>query len=288
MIFQPVHSIAKQAANPTIYDLRSTPSIEARIIHLLGGISDFHDPRTGAKIKAKTDYSTLGMTTAKKGKRGLSTLLSSNSIDRASLDSMLLKGVAQNDYYTEIFDELSRAIHLTQTGKQVQAFLHIYRALERISYSFPMIYAAATQDYKGTFLDLKNLFVEDKIEELGFFKRFATTLIDRQYLNATVKIHINHTDPQISAAHYSALEFIIPKKTVTGSVQDTEIDFRYEGVLGGIITLRNRYFHFMSGRTDNLTSANIIYPDIFFEPLNPVFINWISFIHFRILEQRTK
>ncbi len=288
MIFQPIHSRAKQATKPTVLDLRSTPSIEARIIHLLAGTSDFLDTLSGTKLKTTTDYSTLGAPSSKKGKKSLTKTLIANGIDAKSIDALLLKSISQNSYYSEIFDELSRAIYLIQLDRQVQAFLHIYRALERISYSFPMIHAAVSQDYKGTFLELKKLLSEEKIEELGFFKKFTSSFIDQQYLNATTKINITHTNPTISTAHYNTLNLIFYNKAITASVPNTEITLKYAGVLSGIITLRNRYFHFMSGRTDNLTGLNIIYPDDFFRPLNPIFLNWISFIYFRILEQRTK
>lgn len=283
----PIAATAAPLARPTITDLHSIPSEEAKLIHLLLGVSDFVHTPSGRYLKQRSDCSILGMPATRRGKSALLRALAAQSIDRRSLDSFLAKHILQNQLYGELFDEFARFFWFSSLKRHTQAFLHLYRALERMSYSFPIAYAIKSVDYKGTYNSFKGyLLNKEKAAELSFFRSFINEIVADSTLNASLRFDFGANSPSTLNAHYATLGRIFSGNQVVSSVQNVYIDVQYRSVVSGIIELRNRYFHFMSGDPNNLTGANLPDSDEFFSIVNPGFVNWLSYIYFRILEAR--
>lgn len=161
------------------------------------------------------------------------------------------------------------------------AFVHLYRCLEFMSYSFPMIYSSISKDYRGTYESLKKFMGGDSSGELAFMKKFVKELFEHdQVLNYQFDIDIN-------------MEGLDKAKTECKAAFRDEFSYNFEGqtfsitfenMMALFICLRNRYFHFLiGGKRINFTSIEYDIEDLF-QALNPYFANWIAVIFCKIIQ----
>ena len=272
-------------STPTILDLHSFPGFEAKLIHVLLGLSDIFEINSGSKVIQKINWAILGKTTPRRDKNAIKRELANQTIDSEGLNVYLTRNLNQSDLFKELFDEYARFFYYSSKGRHVQGFLHIYRILERISYSFPILYAARSNDYKGTFAELRGFITSPKDGELAFFRKFLNKFIDNSILKTAIKLDISSNQISNRPQHFNTLKSLLLPKYITNESADAWIEINQEKVLDVLITLRNRYFHFMSGNDDNLTGNDLPDPDEFFKVINPIFINWITYIYFRIIEE---
>lgn len=271
---------------PSILNLHSFPGSEAKLIHLLLGATDLVHLSTGISIAQPTNWAVLGTTPGSRSAKGLATALKAQTLGTAELNAYLARSLAQKGFFDELFDEFARYFFHTKNGQHVQAFLHIYRILERVSYSFPIAYAAKSHDYKGTFGLLRDYLTSAKDGELKFFNGFVSHVISTASLNHLVQLDVSSNAVANRPAHFQTLLSSIDPKHIPNQNPGMWIEIQYRHLFIVLINLRNRYFHFMSGASNNLTGSDLPDPDEFFESINPAFTNWLSFIFFRVLEIR--
>lgn len=273
---------------PSILDLHSFPGYEAKLIYLLLGQADLLETYSGTLVKQRTNWAQLGTTVVGRRAGSLVHLLTRQGLDPGELSLYLVRNLRQTSFSGELFDEFARCIFFSSKGRHVQSFLHLYRLLERVSYAFPIAYASKSHDYKGTFKQLKNYITSQQDGELKFFNGFVNQLIASPDLNSLVRLDISANTPGNRVAHFATLQRLVPPNRVINAVQDQSLEISYRDVLDLLINIRNRYFHFMSGNPDNLTGANLPDPDELFKVLNPIFLNWLAHIYFRVIEARTQ
>lgn len=83
--------------------------------------------------------------------------------------------------HEELLSELTGAI-IWMRSSPIESFVHIYRSLEFISYSFPLIYASKSMDYRGSYEKLKKFMSGDSDGELKFFKIWFSDILSSPYL----------------------------------------------------------------------------------------------------------
>ena len=84
-------------------------------------------------------------------------------------------------FFSRLENEFCNFLTYQAKGNHTTAFIFLYRILEVISFSFPLIYASKTYDFKHTYGKLKEIFSNNSGNskgELGFFKT-AITVIKR-------------------------------------------------------------------------------------------------------------
>lgn len=271
---------------PTILDLHSFPGFEAKLIHLLLGATDVLHTPSGDLVNQPLNLAVLGTSPAVRTKRGLVKALKAQTLGATDLNAYLARNLAQVIFFEELFDEYARYFFHTNKGQHVQAFLHIYRILERVSYSFPIAYAAKSHDFKGTFGLLRDYLTSAKDGELKFFNGFVNQAISNTSLNTSIQLDVSSNATSNRTAHFQTLLSSIQQSHIQNQSAGMWIEIHYKHLLSVLINLRNRYFHFMSGNKDNITGRNLPDPDEFFESINPAFVNWLSYIFFRVLEIR--
>ncbi|HTF96686.1 MAG TPA: hypothetical protein VL995_11180 [Cellvibrio sp.] len=192
------------------------------------------------------------------------------------LDSTKLNN---RSFYKNILSEISYFFLYQSKGINSSAFVFLYRALEHVSYAFPLIYAAKTDDFSKTFSFLKDLMNGDKSAgELGFFKSFLKTVYKGD------PIYESSVDfPMLLATENEQKEiFNLLKDLCKGDMIADATDnprvlaIRYTEVGSFIITIRNRFFHYMNGGSKNIESSNISDVDILFSLINKKCLYWFS------------
>lgn len=198
--------------------------------------------------------------------------------EKAIVDKYIRQNRRNSFVHTEILSELTGAL-LWQETSPVEAFVHIYRALEFMSYSFPLIYASKSMDYKGSYESLKGFLGGDGAGELKFLKKFLEVLFKNNILiNYEFEIYF-------LSEHYQFIEQDVAKiiKENYYSFDGNTMKLKLLNMIDFITVLRNRYFHMKLGKGQyNFDNVNYDKRDIF-KAVNPVAINWIALIYKEIV-----
>jgi hypothetical protein len=184
-----------------------------------------------------------------------------------------LKSASDNNrgFYKDFLSEITVAACAAERCQGISSFLHIYRAYERISYAFPLIYASKSRDYIGSFNNLKSWLADTKNDgsagELAFFKKFIDATYDDNEKSATTDFYFTGSDAvkisQFRLMKNNILNWKIEQITPS-TIENEIISIRFDQLHTVLLNVRNRYFHQMSGRGDNIKQAAVIDPDAFF------------------------
>lgn len=198
-----------------------------------------------------------------------------DSVKRA-LNLYFMQNRKNSRIYKSVLFELTSAMVKTSPMEQ---FIHLYRCLEHISFSFPLIYATITRDYAGTYNSLKS-FVSGK-NELGFLKAFLRVLFeDDQMYDTTFEMNVDMDNIDIARTEFSRAFEKIPY-----SFEQNRFCIKYKDMISFIIIVRNRYFHFFTGQENrsNLVANEYDISD-FFRAINPHIINWFGIVFCKMLQ----
>lgn len=184
-------------------------------------------------------------------------------------------------FYHNILQELCYYFYYTKIGNHQSAFVNLYRVLEFISYSFPLIHASHFGNFSGSFEAFKSYFMDNKSSEITFFEKFVEKLFNStSYLSLTTTFNFNHLDNIIADNCFKSVKDLIKS---TDWVNSDNINHTLEIENSKLIRLfksiRNRYFHFAVGGHRNLFITDLKDPDFLFERINDNFLNWFTFIY---------
>lgn len=178
--------------------------------------------------------------------------------------------------FFDVLAEYSNHFVATARGSHTTGFIHLYRALERLSYSVPLLYCSTSNDFVGTFKDLKSFFEDEAAGELGLLKKFIKQgkLIDPVVLSTTATL-----DFSVSAQHGQRFYDVANRYGQFQSSDPTRLQLaiEYRLVLELFVALRNRFFHLRSGDGQkNIQSRDVQDADEFFSFVNPVFCSFLG------------
>lgn len=265
------------------FSFNSVPSNEALLIRLLLGTLKVTNTYSTESFDQFTNYSILGKT--------LNNPVSTRPITSCLLPEYNINEICayldktkyvNSEFFLHLLEELSSYFYKKTKGAHTTCFLHLYRSIEYISYSFPLIYASISREYYGSFNKLKNYFDTSK-NELLFFDEFLKRILDESLLQSPLVFNFNTLSPNINKNHFNIIKAILGNDNIDSEVRDVSITTSYQHLLKLSIDLRNRYFHFAIGGQRNIRSTEIIENDVFFQLINEEVLNWISIIYFEIL-----
>ncbi len=193
-------------------------------------------------------------------------------------------------FYRDLLDEMIVACCAAENEQEIISFLHTYRAYERIAYAFPMIYAYKSRDYLGSFNDLKVWMADTKTDgsagELAFFKRYLEAVYDEDQLKVTTDLQFQGSE-QTRSRQFSLIRNQILKWqngfSTEATVENQVLSVPFKELHTLLLTVRNRYFHQMSGRTDNIKQRSIIDPEMFFKVLARPMLSYVATLFHDIL-----
>ncbi|WP_236545014.1 hypothetical protein [Tenacibaculum maritimum] len=191
------------------------------------------------------------------------------------------------DFYSSIEPELIKCLIANEKENYFESFFYLYRILEGISYTIPLIYVSKNKNYDKTFRQLQSFFGKDKDGELLFFRKFiSATFKDEDFYNSSYTVDFNTIEiEELKSKYYEIYLKRINEKCIVDSTEDEKIDISFIGLYDFIIEMRNRYFHLKKGSwQDNISSTNVLYPDFFFKPVIKKAINWVGIVLFEIIK----
>ena len=184
-----------------------------------------------------------------------------------------------NFVYEHILNELSQYF-VVNSVSSCEGFVHLYRVLEFMSYSFPLIYASKSKDYRGTYDSLKKLMNGEKGGELKFFNKFLQELFrnDIAY-QFEYEVYIDSDNITELTKEFQEI-FKVDIFTFEGNT----LMFKFKNIMELFLEIRNRYFHMLLGQGRN-NFLNLDYDkNDLFNSLNPIFVNWLVIIFVKIIQ----
>lgn len=274
-----------EAKLPNSLQLKSTSSSEAILLRLLMGKVYYKKINGSTKKIQNVDYTCLPFT-------NISTLTCEAfkqvfgvDITEAETADICNKYFRINRKNSEVnnflLSEITLYFYEVKTSP-ISAFVHLYRCLEYMSYSFPMIYASKTRNYIGSYESLKKFLSGDSTGELGFLRRFIDELFKDEPTILAYEFEINISSMQVEVMREEC-------KRVFGNVfvydfETTVFKINFKNMLSLFITLRNRYFHMLVGKGQvNFKALNYDINELF-EIFNPHLLNWFSIVFSRIIQ----
>lgn len=223
----------------------------------------------------------------KRGVNALNRVFTSYDIG-GGLPVFIASTLADNrSFYQELLAEFSQYFVQSKRGAHAAAFIFLYRVMERLFYSVPLLYVSTTKDYIGTFNELKALLIDEKSGEQGFFKKFLNQgrFIDKNILDQVYILNLTASDGDEGRLP-DVLKKIFKSFVPAGPSLD-QIGCKFRDVPELLVQVRNRFFHSRTGdEKPNITLKSIGDPDFFFEKLNPVFCNVLGVIAMHSLAKK--
>ncbi len=278
-------AVSKQSKLPDSLHLSESTSYEAIILRLLLGTLTLTDASdTVGEVKQQINncflpFDTLTIWPHRALNRVLNIDLSNEQ--NASICNKYFMSNRKNSYVHErILNEISY-YYLEKDQSPIAGFVHLYRCLEFMSYCIPMIYSSKTNDYKGSYENLKK-FLSGNPGEIKFFRNFVEELFKDEDTILAFKFEMSITSSDLDKI-----------KTEMNQILNNQFDYNFEdevfsvsfqNMLSLFSNLRNRYFHMLigQGKTNfDCTDYNI---NDLFQSLNPYFINWFAIILCKIIQ----
>jgi hypothetical protein len=186
----------------------------------------------------------------------------------------------------DLLSEFVNYFEQSNRGSHIASFVSIYRIVERLSYSAPLLYASNSKDYLGTFSLLKKLFLNQDDGELAFFKRFINSgdFLDETILDITYDVTFSSKYGN-EKKYYDALVRLAGDSLSAQNSVTHQISFEFRKSIPICIILRNRFFHFATGDgKGNLSLSEIGDADEFFACMNPALLSCAARIALKLIE----
>lgn len=267
---------------PETMRIGATPSTEAILFRILLGTVDFKHYQFEELYTQKILYSRITDVFEDREIDNPIAKWLDNEFGIGDLEWYFKKNRKNKALFDELLTEFTLFFFNKKRNNHTSAFLHLYRALEYMSYSFPISYSSRVVGFYTSFETFKDFFINKDQGQLKFFREFVNALFENSLLICRTTI-----DTYVGEEVYDKQKQKIIQKLCkefdyfdNGSL----IQIEYKHLLDFMITLRNRYFHFQYDRGDNISNINFD-SELFFEALNDKFANWLSMIYLEILTQ---
>lgn len=281
------------SALPTFLAVNRNQNSEVILLRLLSGTLDFENNINRIKVYQRTNYTLTDYSTNSRISAKL--LKDIFVIDGANIKQSKIEDYYRNApqrgnniFFENLLLEFCNYFYQTKKESHATAFLHLYRATELISYSFPLHFATKNKSYRSTYVSLKEFFT--KVDgELSFFKKFVNEHLfnSNPILDIDLKIAINQSNVTLQQQYFNAIKKLCDnnsKITTKSETNPIEIIITRKGLTSLIIDLRNRYFHLLSGDyNDNFSSSDLAEADLFYKNVNDIIMNWLSVIYIEVL-----
>jgi hypothetical protein len=171
-----------------------------------------------------------------------------------------------------LLSELAKSFLNQGLGRNLSAFVHVYRAVENVSYSFPLFYCRYSREYSKVYSQLKSFFQGGELDFCSNF--YARLLLDDALDGSRITVKFSGPFKKEFADHlHNHINWILERKTgamAISKVSDGVVDIALKDCFNLIVNIRNSYFHHLSGGSKNSSSKDIKDPDSFFMPINEI------------------
>ena len=255
------------------------------LYRLLSGTADIRVDRNGIFKTYKPRSNYFNITYVDGVRLSPKNLKVGANVDDLELISSSLSRISNKNraFYLHLTYEMVHAILALQLKDHLRAFLHCYRAIERMSFAFPLIYALNSDVLKGAYAQLKDFFV--KGEELGLLRNMVDEIVKEQaWLDVSVTIDMLG-DEATRKSSYRTYMKSLGNDLICEASDNDYLKVKFFNLGSCVISLRNRLFHNLSGDRRNFNMNELKDLDDFLQPINKLGINWIASIFAIVLSK---
>ncbi|MFP2768967.1 hypothetical protein [Oceanisphaera sp. KMM 10153] len=263
------------------------------IFRLLSGTCKIYDEFYEKTYHQKTNYFILPYSEQKTYKQDNIKNLISDEVNISDYSRYFALASGRNkDFYEPIETEVLNCLVARKKGHYLESFIFLYRILEGISYSIPLIYTSRSSSFTKSFKALQKFIPKNsKDGEIAFFKKFLSEAFkDEDFYKSSIDIKLDEIpNEDLRSAYFNIykdkIKSACDESCITSEIEDEEISLTFKGFFEFLIEIRNRYFHFLQGTwQENIATNQIVHPDFFFKPLIDQGINWIATIFLEIMK----
>jgi hypothetical protein len=276
-----------RSALPTEFKISATTTYDVLVMRMLTSNIDIYCKKNSKSIKLNNNFTSFpSHLVGRKSTKQLNTLLHPfNLFDYVKFSK---KYYGRNIiFYHNLLQELAFYFHYTNEKKHQAAFVNLYRILEYVSYSFPLIHSSHFGNYIGSFEAFRAYFTDAKTSEINFFEKFAENLFrGTGYLSYTTDFDFSNTDIVVANNCYDVLHKLTNSTNwITANRATHTLSIENKRLIRLFKDTRNKYFHFAVGGQRNIQNTDLKDPDFFFEKINSKYLNWIGFIYGTVVRE---
>lgn len=250
-------------------------SLQYQLVRLLIGALNF--TRNSVIVRQNEDYSDIVVSRQSlPPRKAFDKFLSDYSLNVNQAKFIAETVLPNRGFYKDVLLEYFNFFYQTKRGCHTAAFVYLYRAMERMFYSVPLIYVGTQNDYYATFADLKDILKEDKTGEMGLYRKMLGQgrFIDAAKLDLTYTINFSAS---ANAAHFYRVSESIINSFESKDQVASELVIKFRNVADLLSAIRNRFFHTRTGDGQkNIKADQMVDSDEYFSELNPVFCSYLS------------
>lgn len=259
-----------------------------KIYRLLLGTCNIRDDFFQREFKFRSDY--LAQPYERRSKVRFSDLLQHlpDEMDHAFLAKYFSSLKANDDFYSMIEFELISCLIARDRLSYLEAFIFLYRMIEGISYAVPLIYMSKSKSFEKTFSSLQACMPKsDKEGELIFFRKFIDSHWNKEsFYKKPMTVDLSLVEfEELRPKYFLLYKKLLDEKAIEQEVEDEQILIKFPNYMDFMISIRNRYFHFLQGTwRQNIKTGEIVFPDVFFKPILDLGISWVATCLFEVIK----
>ena len=187
-----------------------------------------------------------------------------------------------HSFYQDLCGEFALCLISMESKRFTEAFLFLYRSLERMSAACPLIYSSRQNDFKTAHKFLSGIYRDEKSPgELGLLQAFLREHANdnQNFAEATIDIAVPNWGGVYASELSRQWRDVIQREVPVAPLDEVSGEIRcpYPDVAKLIVTVRNRSFHNLSGQR-NLDLFRLMGSDPLFEILMPHFLQWTAYV----------
>ena len=165
---------------------------------------------------------------------------------------------SNSSFFKKFCVEIIHACSNYSCGNYLESFLFLYRSVEKIAISFPLIYASRRADFEKVHSIFSKYYNKEKSGELSILKKFLAEIssISGDLSELTIDLKFDSVTEQRAEEIINTVKFIYGDH-FPGVVDGLDVSIPYKDAADLVINIRNRMFHYTNSGQNNINIDNI-------------------------------
>lgn len=192
-------------------------------------------------------------------------------------------------FFKALEAEIAHCIYAKLSGDYLLSFLHLYRSIEKISASFPLIYITGQSDF-GQSIDSLREYFSGKGGELSFASKFSRHIANNSWIEGEYNIDFKTKISNIDAYNIllSEIKSCCPNfiNDDADSSENGVFSVQFEKVPSFLIACRNRMFHYSNDGQRNFDLDRIDGPSELCRMLTESGLHWLALCYDGVISRQ--
>lgn len=262
-------------------------------VRLLSGSVDIKERLTGRLTKLRNCWFTQSI--RRPGQRTIASIIEAlfdGDLNAEDVKLVLEKSRLENRAFWEEFRaELCFCLSCHRGKNSVSAFLHLYRILELISISVPLVYSSQLSDYRASVSFIKSLSKAERDGDLSILRNFSQALsLNDQYRDLFIDFPFSSHDEALRTELKVQLDRCVINERIEHeyfAVENTGVKIKFSSVPSFVASCRNRLFH-NAISSENLKLDPLRGPDLVCCTLIEPTLYWLCLILAEVFKAKAK